>query len=62
MIKVRKWELTLIRMVGIPILRRLCEALKDAASRTPTKFDDALVGALEAIISWLEAEDTFEVT
>jgi len=62
MIKVRKWELALIKGVGLPLLRRLCEALEEVVAKTPTRFDDALVGALKAVIDFLEQDDVFTVT
>jgi len=62
MIKVRKWELTLIRLVGLPILKKINEAIMEKAQETDTKFDDALAGSFAVVTDFLEDPGTFQIT
>ena len=61
-IKMRKWEITLIRMLGIPILKKVITALEEQAKKTPNCIDDAIVGTFKVALSWLEDPETIEET
>jgi len=62
MIKVRSWELMLIKLVGLPILKRISKLLTNKAMKTDSEFDDALLGAFDVVIGFLESEGVFEET
>jgi len=62
MIKMRKWEIILVRKLAIPILKAIIQKIKVAAEGTPTQVDDAIVNAIEAVIEFLEDPETFEET
>lgn len=61
-LKLRGWELMLIKAVGLPILSKIVEILKERAAETETKLDDALVGAFETVIMVLSNPEMFEET
>jgi len=60
--KLRGWEILLIRAVALPILTKILEIARKKAAETPTELDDALVGAFEVVISFLQTPDMFEET
>ncbi|MDY6862912.1 MAG: hypothetical protein SV062_07985 [Thermodesulfobacteriota bacterium] len=62
MIKLRGWEMALVRKIALPILRKVSGTLKEKAEATPETWDDVLAGAFDTVVSFLEAPDTFGET
>lgn len=62
LIKMRKWEIMLLNTLGLPILKGVVRRLKLEAERTPNKIDDAIIGAMEVVITFLEDPQTIEET
>ena len=60
-IKVRNWELTLIQLIAIPILKRIVQKLEEKAQQTPGIVDDAAVGALKTAVEILSNPEIIEV-
>ncbi|RLG71713.1 MAG: hypothetical protein DRO11_03875 [Methanobacteriota archaeon] len=61
-IKMRRWEIILVRKIAIPILKNIIQKIKVAAEATQTQVDDVIVNAIEAVIAFLEDPETFEET
>lgn len=62
LIKLRKWELILARMVAIPTLEKIVAAMEAKAKQTPGTWDDVLAGAFRAVIEFLKSPETMEET
>ena len=60
-IKVRNWELTLIQLIVIPILKRIVQKLEEKAQQTPGIVDDVVVGVLKTVVEILSNPETIEV-
>ena len=60
-IKVRNWELTLIQLIAIPILKRIVQKLKEKAQQTPGIVDDVVVGVLKTAVEILSNPEIIEV-
>lgn len=60
MIKLRSWEITLIGLVVVPILRKVLGGIKSYAEVTETSVDDTLVGLFEVIINVLDDGGIFK--
>ena len=60
-IKVRNWELTLIQLVAIPILKRIVQRLEEKAQQTPGIVDDVVVGVLKTVVEILSNPEIIEV-
>ena len=60
-IKVRNWELTLIQLIVIPILKRIVQKLEEKAQQTPGIVDDVVVGVLKSVIEILGNPEIIEV-
>ncbi|MDY7036747.1 MAG: hypothetical protein SV375_11375 [Thermodesulfobacteriota bacterium] len=62
-IKVRSWELVLIKRLGLPILERLNSMVTRAAKEDPEEnLLDVVAGACETITEFLNSPDAFEIT
>lgn len=60
MFKLPVYIVMLIGMVVVPVLAKVCDALKKKAAETPENWDDLLVGALETVIEFLKDPGVFE--
>jgi len=60
-IKVRNWELTLIQLIAIPILKRIVQKLEEKAQQTPGIVDDVVVGVLKTAVEILSNPEIIEV-
>ena len=60
-IKVRNWELTLIQLIVIPILKRIVQKLEEKAQQTPGIVDDVVVGVLKTVVEILSNPEIIEV-
>jgi len=60
-IKVRNWELTLIQLIVIPILKRIVQKLEGKAQQTPGIVDDVVVGVLKTVVEILSNPEIIEV-
>ena len=60
-IKVRNWELTLIQLIAIPILKRIVQKLEEKAQQTPEIVDDVVVGVLKTVVEILSNPEIIEV-
>jgi len=61
-IKLRKWELILVRMVALPTLERVARTMEEKAKQTPASWDDILAGAFRAVIEFLKSPEAIEET
>jgi len=61
MIKLRSWEMMLVRMIALPILRRISARLVKKAGDTPEEWDDILAEAFQTVIAFFENPGTFKV-
>lgn len=61
-IKVRRRELLLIRLIGVPVMRMLISIFKKWAAQTENEYDDEAVLFLEGLLAYLTTEDLFEIT
>ena len=58
-----KLPLYVVFMVGaivVPILAKVCAALKEKAKQTPETWDDVAVGAFETVLEFLKQPGLFE--
>lgn len=62
LIKIRGWQLILITLIVIPVLRRVADVLDKKAKETPGEWDDIAVGALKTAIEVLQSPEIFEQT
>ena len=63
MIKVRAWQLFLIKSIAVPVLKKVADVVRQKAEDDPDEnWLDVLSGAFDAVISWLESDDAFETT
>ena len=60
-IKVRNWELTLIQLIAIPILKRIVQKLEEKAQQTSEIVDDVVVGVLKTAVEILSNPEIIEV-
>ncbi|MBA7472748.1 hypothetical protein ES707_08080 [subsurface metagenome] len=61
-IKVRKRELFLIKLIGIPVIRMVIGIFGEWAKRSENEYDDQVVEFLKGLLTYLETEDLFEIT
>ena len=60
MIKMKGWEVMLVKMLALPILEKLALALKEKAeSDGKTNYLDVLSNAILVVINFLKSPDTF---
>jgi len=62
LIKLRGWQLMLVKLIALPILRKVVIATKAKAAETPNDWDDILGNAFEVVINFLESPEAFEET
>jgi hypothetical protein len=60
MFKLPMYVIFLIGAIVVPVLTKVCNALKKRAEVTPEEWDDVMVGALEAVIEFLKSPGVFE--
>jgi len=59
MFKLPLYVIFLIGAVVVPILSKVCEALKKKAQETPEDWDDVAVGAFETVLEFLKNPEVF---
>jgi len=63
MIKLRGWELMLVRMLALPILEKLIDMLVEKAeSDSEDNWMDVVANSMKIVIEFLKAPETFEET
>ena len=60
MFKLPQYIIMLIGIIVIPVLSRVCVALKEKAAQTPETWDDLMVGAFETVLEFLKNPGVFE--
>lgn len=60
MFKLPQYIIMLIGVIVIPVLSKVCVALKKRAEETPETWDDILVGAFETVLEFLKNPGVFE--
>lgn len=48
------WELVLIKLVVLPVLKNIADLLVIQTKKTPNKTDDIVAGMFKSIITFLE--------
>ena len=59
MFKLPLYVIFLIGAVVVPVLSKVCAALKEQAEKTPETWDDIGVGAFETVIEFLKQAGLF---
>jgi len=59
MFKLPLYVVFLIGAVVVPVLKKVCEALKKKAQETPEEWDDIAVGAFETVLEFLNQPGLF---
>ena len=62
LVKVKGWQLSLIRMIVLPVLSRIHAILEKKAQETPEEWDDVLAAAFKIVIEFLKSPQVFEET
>lgn len=62
LIKLRGWQLFLVRVIVIPVLERIADRLDEKAKATPEEWDDLAVGAFRTVLQLLQSGEIFEET
>ena len=60
MFKLPQIIIMLIGIIVVPVLSKICVALKEKAQQTPETWDDVLVGAFETVLEFLKSPGIFE--
>ena len=60
MFRLPQYIIMLIGIIVVPVLSKICIALKEKASQTPETWDDVLVGAFETVLEFLKTGGVFE--
>lgn len=60
MFKVAPYVVFLVGAIVVPVLVKLCDALKKKAAETPDTWDDVAVGAFETVLEFLKQPGLFE--
>ena len=60
MFKLPQIIIMLIGIIVVPVLTKICVALKEKAAQTPETWDDVLVGAFETVLEFLKSPGIFE--
>jgi len=60
MFKLPAYVIFLIGAIVVPVLSKVCEALKKKAQETPETWDDVVVGAFETVLEFLKNPGIFE--
>ncbi len=61
MAKLKGWQITLITMLVVPVLRKLCDQLAEKAEETPESWDDIAVAAFGTVIEFLSGDHLQEL-
>lgn len=48
------WEIILVKLVVLPVLRTIADILMKQAEETPDEWDNVAVGTFKSIIAYLE--------
>jgi len=59
MFKLPMYVIFLIGAIVVPVLTKVCQALKEKAQQTPETWDDVAVGAFETVLEFLKQPDVF---
>jgi len=60
MFKLPLYVVFLIGAIVVPVLTKICDALKERAKQTPETWDDVAVGAFETVLEFLKQPGVFE--
>lgn len=60
MFKLPMYVIFLVGAIVVPLLSKICEALKEQAKKTPETWDDVAVGAFETVLEFLKQPGLFE--
>lgn len=60
MFKLPQYIIFLIGAIVVPVLQKVCAALKERAKQTPETWDDVAVGAFETVLEFLKNPGIFE--
>ncbi len=60
MFKLPVYVIFLVGAIVVPVLGKICEALKERAKQTPDTWDDVAVGAFETVLEFLKQPGLFE--
>jgi len=60
MFKIPAYVIFLVAAIVVPVLTKICVALKKKASETPETWDDVVVGAFETVLEFLKEPGLFE--
>jgi len=60
MFKLPMYVVFLIGAIVVPVLTKICTALKEKAAQTPETWDDVMVGTLETVLEFLKNPGIFE--
>jgi len=58
--KLPLYVIFLIGSIVVPVLSKVCEALKKKAQETPETWDDVAVAAFETVLEFLKQPGLFE--
>jgi len=58
--KLPLYVIFLVGSIVVPVLGKVCEALKKKAQETPETWDDVAVGAFETVLEFLKQPGLFE--
>jgi len=58
--KLPLYVIFLVGAIVVPVLSKVCEALKKKAQETPDTWDDVAVGAFETVLEFLKQPGLFE--
>lgn len=61
-VKLRSWQLILIKLIVLPVLRKLGDQLEKKAVETPQEWDDVIAGAFKTVVEFLNSSEAFEET
>jgi len=61
-IKLRGWQLILVRAIVLPVLERICKGIEEKAAATPEEWDDVLAGAFRTVVEFLKGPGSMEET
>lgn len=62
LIKLRGWQLMLVKAIALPVLKKLSAQIKAKADASPAEWDDVIAGAFETVVAFLESPEAFEET
>ena len=59
MFKLPLYVIFLVGAIVVPVLSKICAALKEKAKQTPETWDDVAVGAFETVLEFLKQPGVF---